>query len=330
MQALRISNTGEYKAELIDLDPPVPRAGQVLVRVHYSSLNYKDALAVTGRGRIVRRFPLIAGVDLGGEVLDAGTSALAKGTSVLATGCGLGEEHDGGYCEVATVDAQHLIPLPAGLTLKEALTLGTAGLTAALCLEQMERNAQTPAGGKIVITGASGGVGGIAIDIFSKRGYHVLAVSDKRDRHAMLRELGAEEICSTAQLLDHGSAPLASVRWGGAVDNLGGEYLTALLKATALHGNVACVGLAASADLSGTVFPHILRGVNLLGISSNNCPRLQRHRLWQRLATELKPRHLDVLCREEITLATLPACAERMLARQTYGRILVRVVAVPR
>ena len=325
MKALQISNTDTYKAEIVDAAAPVLRAGQVLVRVQYSSLNYKDALAITGRGRIIRKFPLIAGVDLAGEVLDAGTAPFICGDKVLATGCGLGEEHDGGYCEIAAVAAQHLIPLPRGLTLKEAITLGTAGFTAALCLEQMERNAQIPELGDIVITGASGGVGSIAVAIFSQRGYKVIAVSDKQGSHTWLQQLGAEKICTTAQLLEHSSAPLASVRWGGAIDNLGGKYLTALLKATALHGNVACVGLASSADLNSTIFPHILRGVNLLGISSNNCPRSQRHRLWQRLAAELKPRQLDMLCNKEITLADLPSVAEQMLARQTSKRILVHV-----
>ncbi len=325
MRALQVSNRNSYRGELVDAAEPLPRAGQVLVRVRYSSLNYKDALAITGRGRIVRKLPLIAGIDLAGEVLDAGTAPFSRGAQVLATGCGLGEEHDGGYCEVATVAAAHVIPLPRDLTLREAMILGTAGFTAALCLEQMERNAQTPELGDIVVTGASGGVGSIAVAIFSQRGYRVLAVSDKRDRHTWLQQLGAEKIFTTSQLLEHSSAPLTSVRWGGGVDNLGGTYLTALLKATALHGNVACVGLAASATLNSTVFPHILRGVNLLGISSNNCPHSQRGRLWQRLATELKPRQLDMLGGKEITLADLPAAAEQMLARKTSKRILVRV-----
>ena len=325
MKALRISNTDTYTAEIVDCDAPVQGTGQVLVRVHYSGLNYKDALAITGRGRIIRKFPLIAGVDLAGEVLDAGTTSLTQGDAVLATGCGLGEEHNGGYCEIAAVDAQHLIPLPSGLTLKEAMTLGTAGFTAALCLEQMERNAQTPAQGDIVVTGASGGVGSIAVAIFSQRGYKVVAVSDKHDSHTWLQQLGAEKVCTTAELLEHTRAPLASVRWGGAVDNLGGEYLTALLKATALHGNVACVGLAAAAELNSTVFPHILRGVNLLGISSNNCPMSQRRSLWQRLAAELKPRHFDKLLAKQISLTDLPATAEQMLARKTSKRILVRL-----
>lgn len=323
MKALRISNTDTYKAEIVNTAAPVLRAGEVLVQVHYSSLNYKDALAITGRGHIIRKFPLIAGVDLAGEVLDAGTSSFNCGDKVLATGCGLGEEHNGGYGEIAAVAAQHLIPLPQGLTLKEAMTLGTAGFTAALCLEQMERNAQTPTQGDIVITGASGGVGSIAVAMFSQQGYQVVAVSDKHDRHTWLQQLGAEQVCTTAQLLKHSSAPLTSVRWGGAVDNLGGIYLTALIKSTALHGNVACVGLAASADLNSTVFPHILRGVNLLGISSNNCPLSQRHRLWQRLSAELKPRQFDLLCDKEITLDDLPTTAAQMLARKTHKRILV-------
>ncbi len=325
MKALLVSNHPTYRAEIADLDPPVWQEGQVLVRVHYSALNYKDALAITGKGRIVRKFPLIAGIDLAGEVLAAGTTALHKGAAVLATGCGLGEEHNGGYCELAAVDARHVIPLPASMTLQQAITLGTAGFTAALCYEQMVRNAQTPELGELVITGASGGVGSIATAIFSQHGYRVLAVSDKQDRQGWLRKLGAQEVWTTTQLLAHNPAPLASARWGGAIDNLGGTYLTALLKATALHGNVACVGLAASATLHSTVFPHLLRGVNLLGISSNNCPLPQRHRLWQRLADDLRPHRPDLLVSEEITLAELPTTAERMLARQTRGRIIVRL-----
>ena len=328
MKALRISNTGNYRREIVDLAEPVLRAKQVLVRVHYSALNYKDALAITGRGRIIRKFPLIAGIDLAGEVLDAGSASFKRGDKVLATGCGLGEEHDGGYCEVAAVAAEHLLALPQGLTLKDAMILGTAGFTAALCLEQMERNAQTPELGDLVITGASGGVGSSAVAIFSQRGYTVLAVSDKQDSYTWLQRLGADKICTTTQLLERSSAPLTSVRWGGAIDNLGGTHLTALLKATALHGNVACVGLASAADFNSTVFPHILRGVNLLGISSNNCPPPQRRRLWQRLAVELKPRQLDMLCSKEIILTDLPEVAAQMLARKTRGRIVVRMTDI--
>lgn len=324
MQALQISKTDGYQARIVDVPAPTLQDDQVLVRVRYSSLNYKDALAITGRGRILRKFPLIAGIDLGGEVLDSGTSSLPRGAAVLATGCGLGEARDGGYCEVAAVPAPYLIPLPPGLSLRNALTIGTAGFTAALCLEQMELNTQTPQLGKIVITGASGGVGSIAIDIFSQRGYQVLAVSGKAASYDALRQFGAHELCSP-QEFTASTAPLNSIKYGGAIDNLGGVYLAELLKATAPHGNIACVGLASSAELNSTVFPHILRGVNLLGISSNTCPHTQRQRLWQRLATDLKPRHLTSLCSGEITLTELPAQAKRMLERQTTGRFLVKI-----
>lgn len=320
MRALRVAS--EHNVDLIDTSPPSLGAGEAIVRVRYSSLNYKDALALTGKGKIIRRFPLIAGVDLGGDVLEPGDSVFKVGDQVLATGCGLGEEIDGGYREIAHVPHRFLIPLPSGLTLKEALTLGTAGFTAALCLEKMELNGQCPEMGPIVVTGASGGVGMIAVNILAQRGYQVVAVSGKTAQHDFLRQLGAHEVCSS---LSFASAPLASAKYGGAIDNLGGDYLSGLLKSTGNHGNVASVGLAVSPRLTASVFPHILRGVNLLGISSNTCPLSLRSKLWQRLATELKPPDLAKILTAEVELDQLLDYASRMLDRRIHGRVLVKV-----
>lgn len=320
MRALRV--LAEHTVELVDTPPPSPGAGEATVRVRYSSLNYKDALALTGKGKIIRHFPLTAGIDLGGEILEPSDSTFKVGEQVLATGCGLGEEIDGGYGEIAHVPHRFLVPLPPGLTLREALILGTAGFTAALCLEKMELNGQQPELGPVVITGASGGVGMTATNILARRGYWVLAVSSKTTQHDFLHKLGAQEIYPS---LSFASTPLVSAKYGGAIDNLGGDYLSGLLRSTVNHGNVASVGLAVSPHLNTSVFPHILRGVNLLGISSNTCPLSLRTKLWQRLATELKPPDLAKISTAEIGLDQLLDYATRMLDRQTHGRILVKV-----
>ena len=296
----------------------------MLVRVNYSSLNYKDALAITGRGKIVRKFPLTAGIDLAGIVSDAGNSQFAVGDQVLATGGGLGETIDGGYGEFCSVPAEALIALPASLTLREAMIIGTAGFTAALCLERMETNGQRPQQGTIAITGASGGVGSLAVSIFARRGYRVTAFSNKSQLFPWLKRLGAQEVYAPSELKPLCSAYLASARYGGAIDNLGGDYLATLLKTTAGWGNVASVGLADSATLKTSVFPHILRGVNLLGISSSNCPIELRRKIWQLLAEELKPQ-LSAIDNGTITLAELTNRAEQMIAGKTYGRIVVKI-----
>lgn len=318
-KALLVTAVG--KSELLALPVPVPQANEVLVRVHYSSLNYKDALALTGKGKIMRKFPCIAGIDLAGEVLDGNGTAWRQGQKVLVTGCGLGETVNGGYCEIACVVSDHLIALPAELSLPDAMCLGTAGFTAALCLQRMEQNGQTPAMGAIVITGASGGVGMLATSIFAGCGYEVIAATGKDDSYAVLSTLGAGQIVTPDTLLLP-DAPLHSTRYGGAVDNLGGKYLASLLKSIDLWGNVASVGLASSASLESNVFPHILRGVSLLGISSNNCSMPLRRQLWQRLATDLYPSKLSDIS-DTVSLEELPAKAEQMIDRQTVGRTLV-------
>ena len=323
MQALRVFSN-PYRQKLIEHRQPVANDGQVLVQVRYSSLNYKDALAITGKGKIIRNFPLTAGIDLAGIVSDANNSQFTVGDQVLATGGGLGEMIDGGYGEFCSVPNESLIALPTGLTLREAMVIGTAGFTAALCLERMETNGQQPQLGPIAITGASGGVGSLAISIFTRRGYRVTAFSNKSQLYPLLKRLGASKVYPPSELKSFGSAHLASVRYGGAIDNLGGDYLATLLKTTVGWGNVASVGLADSATLNTSVFPHILRGVNLLGISSSNCPIELRKKIWQRLANDLKPQ-LPEIDNGTISLAELTDRAEQMITGKTSGRIVVKI-----
>lgn len=320
VRALRVFSN-PYRQELLDCRQPVVSAGRVLVRVSYSSLNYKDALAITGKGRIVRKFPLTAGIDLAGVVSDAGDSQFVVGDQVLATGGGLGETIDGGYAEFCNVPCELLIPLPVGLTLREAMVIGTAGFTAALCLERMETNGQRPQLGAIAVTGASGGVGSLAVSIFARCGYRVIAFSNKGQLYPLLKNLGAREVYPPSELKFSRSTYLVSARYGGAIDNLGGDYLATLLKTTVGWGNVASVGLASSATLNTSVFPHILRGVNLLGISSSNCPIELRRKIWQRLANDLKPQTDS----GTITLEELADRAEQMIAGRTHGRIVVKI-----
>ncbi len=306
---------------LSDLDP-----GEVVIRAIYSGVNYKDALAVTGKGKILRRHPMIAGIDVAGEVVQSSDPRFREGDEVLVTGCGLGEAHDGGFSEYVRVPAAWVVPLPQGLDVREAMALGTAGFTAAMALERMEANGTNPSHGPILITGASGGVGSLAVDIFSKAGYSVTALTGKADQVERLKALGADEVLLTDQV-SYSGRPLEKARWGGAVDNVGGEVLAWIAATTKPWCNIASVGLAASANLSTTVMPFILRAVSLLGVNSVECPDDMRHRIWQRLAQELKPRQLDSIVRAEVSLDGLPAVCDELIERRSYGRTLVSLAA---
>ena len=325
-RALRVHRTDsgtETRLESIGIDEL--GEGSVTIRVAYSSLNYKDALAVTGKGRIMRAFPRVAGIDLAGVVEASDAPAYAPGDAVLVTGCNIGELLDGGLAERARVPTEAVIPLPAGLTLREAMAIGTAGFTAAFALRRMQENHQTPEHGPIAVTGPTGGVGSIAIDLFSRAGYSVSAITGKAEQAGdYLRELGAGEVIDR-HALELGSRPLESARWGGAVDNIGGEVLSWLLATTRPWGNVASIGLAASHKLDATVMPLILRGVSLLGIHSVECPRAWREAIWQQLAGDWKPRHLDRIIAREVTLDEVPAACEALIAGEVTGRTLVRV-----
>jgi len=324
-RAFRIHNDDDgYHAgiESLTLDDLSP--GEVVIKTAYSSVNYKDALAGTGKGKILRRFPLVGGIDVAGHVVASSDPAFREGDAVLCTGCGLSETRDGGYGEFARLPAQWTIPLPAGLTLREAMILGTAGFTAALGLYRMQENRQTPERGPIAVTGATGGVGMLAVDIYSQAGFDVHAVSGKQDRFDFLRQLGASQ-CLGRDAIDVAGKPMASSRFGGAMDTVGGDMLASLLASTAAYGNVASCGLAASAELPTTVMPFIIRGVSLLGVASAGTARDIRQAVWQHLASDWKPAHLADIHTGTATLDTLPAVFDTMLAGDSFGRTLVQL-----
>ena len=324
-KAFRIHSEGGKivaRFEELGLDDLAP--GEVVIRVTHSGINYKDALAATGAGKILRRYPLVGGIDLAGIVESSNDPRFAPGTAALVTGCGLSETHDGGYAQFARVPGDWVIPMPPGLDAFTAMALGTAGFTAALAIHRMEQNGQEPAGGPIAVTGASGGVGSIAIDMLSARGYRVVAVSGKADAVPYLRELGASEVLLRASL-DLGSRPLENARFGGAIDNLGGETLTWLTRTVDFWGNIASIGLASGAGFTTTVMPFILRGVALLGVNSSATRREWRLAVWQRIATDLRPRHIERIVTRTIAFDELPAAFPDYIAGRVTGRTVVRI-----
>jgi acrylyl-CoA reductase (NADPH) len=299
-------------------------AGDVVVRVRYSTINFKDALAATGTSPILRRYPLVGGIDLAGEVVSSGDARFVPGQKVLVTGNGLSETHDGGYAEYARVAGDWVIPLPPGLDVCDAMRLGTAGFTAALAVHRMEQNGQRPEGGPVVVTGATGGVGSIAINMLKSRGYEVVAVSGKSDADAYLTGIGAARILRRQEIA-LGSRPLEKPLWAGAVDNVGGELLTWLTRTTDFWGNIASIGLAGSPKLETTVLPFILRGVNLLGINSVATPRDVRLAVWERIATDLKPAQLGRIAQRIVDFDDLPAQFPAYLQGGVIGRTVVRI-----
>lgn len=324
-RAFRIHNEdGTVRAgvEAVLLDDLSP--GDVVLRAAYSSVNYKDALAGTGKGKILRRFPLVGGIDTAGTIVSSRDPRLREGDTVLVTGCGLSEDHDGGYAEYVRVPADWVIPLPAGLDPRIAMALGTAGFTAALAVQRLEDNHQTPDLGPLVVTGASGGVGSFAVDILAGLGYEVVAVTGKADATPYLKDLGASHVVSRQELEMRGR-PLESAQWGGAVDSIGGEMLAWLTRTVRPWGNIVSIGMAGGTALHTTVMPFILRGIGLLGVTSSNCPLPLRRRTWERLATDLRPRFLEAVIRATVGLEGLPDAFEDVLAGKTMGRILVRI-----
>ena len=323
-RAFRIHNdaagyrSGIEQVSLDDLSP-----GEIVVRTAYSSVNFKDALAGTGEGRILRKFPLVGGIDVAGHVLASQDPRFREGDSVLVTGCGLSETRDGGYSDYTRLEAEWAIPLPNGLSLRESMILGTAGFTAALALFRMLENRQSPALGPLCVTGATGGVGMLAVDIFQRAGFEVHAVSGKTEQADFLRALGAAEVLPREALAT--ARPMESARFGGGLDNVGGTMLASLLAQTAPYGNVASAGLAASSDLATTVMPFIIRGVSLLGVASAGTARAIREELWRRLASDWKPSHLERICTREVTLDELPDVFPAMLRGGSFGRTLVRL-----
>jgi putative YhdH/YhfP family quinone oxidoreductase len=324
-RAFRIHNddTG-YRAGIETMDTGALSPGEVLVKVAYSSVNYKDALAGTGKGRILRSYPLNGGIDVAGHVVASTDPSFKEGDAVLCTGSGLSETRDGGYGEYARLDARWTIPLPPGLRLHESMVLGTAGFTAALALLRMQDNRQTPLLGPIAVSGASGGVGMLAIDIFSRAGYEVHAISGKAGHFDFLRSLGATDCIDRHQLAFSGK-PMDSARFGGALDNVGNGMLGGLLPLVSPYGNVAICGNAGGIAFDSTVMPFIIRGVSLLGIASAGTARDIRAAVWQHLASNWKPQHLERIATREIGLDQLPGVFARMLAGDSFGRTLVRI-----
>ncbi len=323
-QAFRIRNdSAGYRSGIEEVSIDDLASGEIVIKTAYSSVNYKDALAGTGEGKILRFFPLVGGIDVAGHVVSSTDPKYKEGDAVLVTGSGLSEVRDGGYGQFARIEAKWAIPLPAGLNLRESMILGTAGFTAALALLRMEDNRQTPSLGPLAVTGATGGVGSLAVDIFSRAGYEVHAISGKPEHAGYLKSLGATEVLGREVLGD--AKPLEAARFGGGLDNVGGPMLSSLLARTRPYGNVASAGLAASAELDATVMPFIIRGVSLIGVASAGTARDLRDEVWRRLASDWKPAHLDTICTREVGLEQLPDVFAGMLAGGSFGRTLVRV-----
>jgi putative YhdH/YhfP family quinone oxidoreductase len=299
-------------------------SGEVTIRVAYSSVNYKDALAATGAGKIIRRFPCVGGIDLSGIVIKSADPRFKEGDAVIATSFDIGVAHHGGYAEIARVPADWVVPLPAGLSLYEAMALGTAGFTAALAIVRMEENRLTPANGPVIVTGATGGVGSLAVDMLAKIGYRVVALTGKESEAGYLRSLGAAEVMLRQSIDLTKIRPLDKGRWAGAVDNLGGDVLAWIASTMEQGGTIASIGLAASMKLNTTVAPFILRGVSLLGIDSGYIREPYRRDVWQRLATDLRPPHLESMSRK-IAFEELPATFTEYVAGRAKGRVVVEL-----
>jgi acrylyl-CoA reductase (NADPH) len=308
--------------ENLELDELSP--GEVVVKVRYSTINYKDALAASGAGKILRRYPLVGGIDLAGEVASSADPAFTAGQKVVVNGCGLSETHDGGYAEYARVKSDWVIPIPPPLDEFQAMALGTAGFTAALAIHRLEQNEQRPEGGEIAVTGASGGVGSLAIDMLAGRGYRVAAITGKRASRSYLEQLGAARIVMRDEI-NLGSRPMEEALWAGAIDNVGGEMLAWLTRTTNQWGNIASVGMASGAELKTTVFPFILRGVSLLGINSVLTPRAVRLAVWRRLASDLKPQRLAQIVTRTIDFEQLPHAFTDYINAGVTGRTVVKI-----
>jgi putative YhdH/YhfP family quinone oxidoreductase len=309
------------QVDLAELDQ-----GEVVIRVAYSDVNYKDALAATGKGRIIRRFPCIGGIDLSGTVVESADARFKKGDAVIATSYDIGVAHDGGYAEYARIPADWVVPMPRGLTLAEAMALGTAGYTAALGVVRMEQVGLKPGNGPVVVSGATGGVGSIAIDILSRLGYHVVALTGKEAEADYLMKIGAKEV-KLRQSIDLAKIkPLDTATWAGAVDNLGGEVLAWMASTMLQGGAIASIGLAASMSLNTTVAPFILRGASLLGIDSGFTPMPLRQEVWRRLSTDMKPAHLPTMVRT-ISFDDLPTVFDDFINARVRGRIVVDLSA---
>ena len=325
LKAYRIFNEdGKVAGRYVDMKLDELDAGNVVIKVAYSGVNFKDALAATGAGKIIRRFPCVGGIDLSGTVMESGDARFKTGDAVIATSYDIGVAHDGGYAQTARIPADWVVPLPKGLDLFESMALGTAGFTAALAVERMEHDGLKPGNGPVIVTGATGGVGSIAVDILAGAGYHVVALTGKENETDYLRGLGAKEIMLRGGLDLAKIKPLDKATWAGAVDNLGGDILSWLASTMQVGGTLASIGLAASHNFNTTVMPFILRGVSLLGVDSVNAPMPLREKVWKRLGTDLKPRHLKSIV-TTVDFADLAGVFEKVMNAKMRGRAAVKI-----
>jgi putative YhdH/YhfP family quinone oxidoreductase len=323
--AFRIHNDDDgYRSGLDSISINDLSEGEVTIQVAWSGINFKDALAATGKGKILRRYPLAGGIDVAGVVVESSCDQVAVGDRVLANGSGLSEVRDGGFSEYLRLSSDIVVPLPDNLTMREAMGLGTAGFTAAMSLYRMEAAGQEPGMGPIVVTGASGGVGTVAIDLLTRAGYEVHAITGKTAEFDWLESLGATQ-CISRHDLHWGKKPLDRTRWAGCVDSVGGDMLAGIAAVTDLWGNIACCGMAGGHGLNTTVFPLILRGVSFLGISSANCHIDMRRMLWNRLGHEWKPAHLDEIITREVSLDGMEPVFNDMMESRSLGRTVVKI-----
>jgi NADPH2:quinone reductase len=316
-------NDGRVESRLVQMSLDELSPGDVVIKTACSSVNFKDALAATGAGKIIRRFPLNAGIDAAGVVESSSDPRFRPGDPVLVTGYDLGVSRDGGYAAYVRVPSEWVVPVPGGLTVADAMAIGTAGFTAALSIVELERNGLKPANGPVIVTGATGGVGSLAVQCLTALGYQAIALTGKDAEHDYLRSLGAKDVLARGALA-MGTKPLEKATWAGAIDPVGGETLAWLTRTMMYGGSIAASGLTGGTELHTTVLPFILRGVKLLGVDSAMCPIDRRREIWRRLATDMKPRNLKASTKE-ISLAELPDALQTVLKGQARGRFVVRV-----
>ncbi|MDX8044367.1 acryloyl-CoA reductase [Gracilibacillus sp. S3-1-1] len=326
-QALVVNKQEDtFSVETKELNVNQLPEGEVLIQVHYSGINYKDSLATIPNGNIVRNYPMVPGIDLAGVVVSSDDPNFQEGDQVIATSYEIGVSHFGGYSEYARIPSKWVVPLPEGLTLREAMIIGTAGFTAALSVQRLEENNLTPNNGKVLVTGATGGVGSFAVAILSALGYQVEASTGKESSHEYLRQLGADSIVSRDEVYDGKVHALGKQKWAAAVDPVGGAPLASLMSQIGYGGSVAVSGLTGGNEVPTTVYPFIIRGVNLLGIDSVYCPMETRLKTWQRLATDFKLADFEAFVSQEITLEQLPSVLPTLLQGQVTGRTLVKLI----
>jgi putative YhdH/YhfP family quinone oxidoreductase len=316
------SPSGEIDTCTADID--MWPTGEVVIQAAYSSLNYKDAMACQGHRGIIKQLPHVPGIDVAGIVIQSDSGDWPVGTPVVVTGYDLGQRSFGGWSQFVRVPAQWIVPLPDGLTLRESMILGTAGFTAAQCVRALQRNNCHVDSGPVVVTGATGGVGCLAVAMLDRLGYEVAAVTGKQERADWLRQIGASEVLDRDDIQGPAERPLLSAKWAGGVDTVGGELLTSILKSTCYGGTVTACGLVAGSDLNMTLYPYLLRGVSLCGVASADCPMETRLAIWRQLAGELKPETLDLIA-EEVGFSQMQSKVISMLDGQATGRVVLNI-----